>query len=380
VGVPLSLPVIFSIASESLLFNFSQKDYVRAARAGLRSATLAMQEAHDTVAEDVVATYLELDNAERREAAMSEEYGYATRLIAIVQERLEGGQDSRMELLRAHRTAAQIHLQQLHNEDDIAVLTDHLGRLLGLPGNKFSTVPESIPAMPSLGSLTADAPESFGVQAAFADARAKQDKANGDLRYRYRPQMGFETKYSRISTDFTSYTDYYPAFKNNKSDNAYSVGVQIQLPIFDRAHQDRAHESVAEARRAHYEAEVQRNQFLEGRFKIRKSTDEISARADLAEIERDLAQEELNAVLIRLASPNGGPDQPQTTPKEEQNARIQERAKAVDVLDAQLELIHAKVMLLRQTGTLSAWLRTALLTPGASSTAPGAVSIAPGSH
>lgn len=380
VGVPLSLPIIFSLSSQSLLFNFSQRDYLRAGHSGLRAATLALQEAHDAVAEDTVTTYLDLDNAERREAAMSQEYGYATRLVAIVQDRVDAGQDSRMELLRAKRTAAQIHLDQLHTEDNIATLTDHLGHLLGLPGKHFDTVSDSVPTMPTPESLNADAPVSFGVQAAVSTAVAKQDKANGDLRYRYLPQVAFGTTYSRISTDFTNYTDYYPAFRNNKSDNAYSIGLQLQLPIFDRAHQDRAHESVAEARRAHYEAEVQRDQFLEGRFKIRQSTGELSARADLAEIERDLAQEELDAVLIRIASPNGGPDQPQTTPKEEQNARIQERAKAVEVLDAQLQLIQAEVLLMRQTGTLSAWLRTALLVPGGSSASPTGVAANPAAH
>ncbi|HZL25478.1 MAG TPA: TolC family protein, partial [Acidobacteriaceae bacterium] len=34
-GVPLSLPVIFNISAQSLAFNFSQPDYVRAARAGI---------------------------------------------------------------------------------------------------------------------------------------------------------------------------------------------------------------------------------------------------------------------------------------------------------------------------------------------------------
>ena len=34
-GVPLGLPVVFSISSQSLLFSFSQKDNVRASAAGL---------------------------------------------------------------------------------------------------------------------------------------------------------------------------------------------------------------------------------------------------------------------------------------------------------------------------------------------------------
>ena len=100
-GVPLSVPVVFSIASQSLLFNFSQKDYVRAATAGLQAADLAFQEARDKVAEDVVVTYLNLDNAQQRQTAMIDESAAANRLVAIVQDRLDAGQDTRIDLLRA---------------------------------------------------------------------------------------------------------------------------------------------------------------------------------------------------------------------------------------------------------------------------------------
>ena len=53
-GVPLSVPVVFSIASQSLLFNFSQKDYIRAARSGYDASRLAAEDVREQVAEDAV--------------------------------------------------------------------------------------------------------------------------------------------------------------------------------------------------------------------------------------------------------------------------------------------------------------------------------------
>jgi outer membrane protein TolC len=371
IGVPLGLPVIFSMSSQSLLYNFSQRDYVRAAHAGLQSAVLALQDAHDKILEDVVVTYLNLDTAQHREVALTREYDDAIKLVTIMQDRVDAGQDTKMELLQGRRTSHQVRLQQLQTQDDVAAMEDHLGRLLGMPGSHLATIPDSVPAMPRPSAMEISSPPSFAVQSAFAEAQSKQAKASGDLKYRFRPQASFVANYSRISTDFTNYTDYYPAFKNNKSDNAFSIGMQIQLPIFDRAHQDRANESVADALHSRYVAEQARNEFLEGRIKLRQSNEELQAKMDLAIDERDIAQTELDAVLIKLNAPTGGSDQVQTNPKDAENARIQESSREVDLLDAASQLRQAQVNLMRQTGMLTDWLRGFIANTSSVTASPG---------
>jgi outer membrane protein TolC len=356
-GVPLGVPVVFSLASQSLLFNFAQKDNVRAASSGVQAATLALQESHDQVAEDVAVTYLNLSNAQERQAAMSQEYGYATRLENIVQDRLDAGRDSRIELLRARRTVAQIHLQQLQIENEVAMLASHLARLIGLPGNKLTTVAATIPALPPINSLNGEGSDSFGIQSAVASAESKHEIAFGEARYRFRPQISFGANYSRISTSHTNYIDYYPGFKQ-KSESAASIGIQITVPLYDRGHQDRAHEAAAEADRAYFDAEDQRNQFLDGRFRLQHSASELAARSELAEIDRDLAQEQLETVLVQLAAESASAGGQLMTPKDEQNARLQERARTIDLLNAQFQLNQAQVNLLRQTGQLDAWLKS----------------------
>ena len=49
---------------------------------------------------------------------MSDEYGYAVRLVSIVQLRLDAGMESPLELKQARRTALQIKLQQEQLEDE----------------------------------------------------------------------------------------------------------------------------------------------------------------------------------------------------------------------------------------------------------------------
>jgi outer membrane protein TolC len=360
VGVPTGLPTVFTLSGQSLVFNFSQRDNIRAAASGLQSSKLALKDMRNQIEEDVAVTYLNLNNDEQRNAAMRQESGYAARLVAIVQDRMDAGQDTRISLLEARRTAKQIELSQIHLEAEIATLSDHLSRLMGLPGNVLSSVPASIPALPSLSEIarTGKERESYGVLSALEGARSKQESAFGANRYRLRPQISLGVNYSRIDTGENDFTEYYPGFKG-QSENAESVYFAIQIPLFDRRHDDQAKEASAEASRARFEAESQRTQFLEGRFKLQRSANELEVRSDLAGIDRDLAQEQLNAVLVQLSPEAGSTGGSQMTPKDEQNARLEERRRTVDLLDAEFQLQQVQINLLRQTGLLDTWCNSA---------------------
>jgi len=364
VGVPTSLPTVFSLSGQSLAYNFSQRDNIRAASSGLDAAKLQLRDTREQVDEDVAVTYINLDNALQRQAAGDQELGFANRLQTIVQERLDAGQDTRIELLKSRRTAKEIELVQLQTADDIETLTDHLARLIGLPGNHLTTVSSSIPPLPAASSLSENQARSLAVQSAFANARSKQELAFGASRYRLRPSFALGMNYTRIDTGQNDYTEYYPGFLN-KSDNAESIYINVQIPLFDRKHEDEAHQAQAEAARAHFEAQRAQDQFFEGRLKLQHSTAELEAHSELAEIDRDLAQEQINTILVQLTAASGSSDQQQPTPKDEQTARLQERARTIDLLNAQFQLSQTEINLLRQTGHLEEWLSTPTPSPGA---------------
>jgi hypothetical protein len=138
------------------------------------------------------------------------------------------------------------------------------------------------------------------------------------------------------------------------------VGVELTIPIYDRGHQDQAHEAAAEASRAHFETDQQRSQFLEGRFKLRRSAAELDKRSDLAQIDQDIAQEQVKVVSAQLSAASGSSSGEQMTPVDEQNARLTESARTIDLVHAQFQLSQAKVNLLRQTGQLDDWLKAAI--------------------
>jgi outer membrane protein TolC len=157
---------------------------------------------------------------------MAEEYGFAIRLITIGQERLDAGMESESDLKKALRTTVQIRLLQLQLDDETASLRDHVERLIGLPGTSIELVPASIPRGPvfraSEATLPETKPDTPSILSAEANARAKAQRAVGDSRYTWRPQITFNAQYGRISS-FNGVSTYY----NLEGDhNTLTAGVQ----------------------------------------------------------------------------------------------------------------------------------------------------------
>lgn len=358
-GFPIGQPSIFNFTSQSLLFNYSQHDYLRAAKAALDAADLALKDARQAVTEDAAITYVAVDYDSQRQAALGEEAGYGARLVTVVQQRLDAGQDTQIGLTTAQLAAAQIRLAALRAEDQAAIDQDHLGRLVGLPARGLTVISSSIPSFAAPSEDLADkAPgTSPAVEAAYATARAKRLTAFGDERYLWRPQIAFFAQYSLYST-FNNYQNYYKEFQQNNA----GIGVQITLPIFDKAHGDKARESAADAVHAEREADLARDQFLEGRFKLEHTTAELSAQAEVATLDQQLAQQQLDVMLAQLKSGTGNPTGAQMSPKDAANAEIAERQKFLATLDANFAMRQAQISLLRQTGQLEEWIKSAAQT------------------
>lgn len=355
-GFPVGQPSVFNFTSQSLIFNYSQPDYVRAARASLNAANLALRDARQAVAEDAAITYLSLDRDQQRQAALADQNNYAARLVSIVQERLDAGQDTQIDLTTARLTAAQIRLARLRAEDTTEADRAHLARLTGLPPTGLSVVSSSIPELmpPASGEAPLGPMTSPAVESAYAVARARQQTAFGDARYLWRPQIFFVAQYNRFSK-INNYDIYYQRFQHNNA----GIGIEITLPIFDAVRKAKARESAADAARAKHDADSARDQFLEGRQKVRHATAELAARAEVANLDQQLAKEQLDVMMVQLTAGSGNSSGPQMTPKDEQNSRIAEREKYLTYLDAGLQMKQAQISLMRQTGELETWLKSA---------------------
>jgi outer membrane protein TolC len=288
-------------------------------------------------------------------------------LVTIVDDRLGAGQDTAIDLTTAKLTAAQIRLARLRAEDETENDRVHLARLTGLPPAGLTVLSSSVPQFgkppseeTSSGPITSPA-----VESAYAVAKAKQQIAFGDARYLWRPQIYFAAQYARYAK-FNNYDLYYLRFQHNNA----GIGVEITLPIFDAVRKDKARESAADAVRAQHDANAARDQFLEGRLKVHRATAELAAREEIASLDQQLAKQQLDVMLVQLTAGSGNSSGPQMTPKDEQSSRIAEREKYLAYVDAGFQVKQAQINLMRQTGELENWLKSAVQSQGLEASKP----------
>jgi outer membrane protein TolC len=358
VGFTGSPPSLWNATIQSLVFSIPQKHYIDAARSGLQAASANLKEALEQVALDASTAYIELDTVERELDAAKQAEGFAARLVAIEQERIEAGVDPLNDLLEARLTAAQIKLKREHLETRAATLAKQLATLTGLPVGSIAPDHASIPEIPQVnGDLTAS--DLHGIEAARLQATAKQQAATGDNDINFWPQLFFAAQYNRNTTILNSVNQYF----NNGAGlpaNNFSSGISIQIPVFNMGNRAKARESAAEALRAKVEAEQAQRQNDIQIAELTGSLRELDTLAEIASLKQQIADEHLKSVLTQLDLGNGtgsGPGStPQLTPKAEQLARLDVGQKLTDSMDAGFDLAKARLELLRSLGHMEDWL------------------------
>ncbi len=356
-GFPVGQPSIYNLTAQSLLFTFSQPDYIRAARSGLKASEHALKDSRQQVILDASLNYIQLNKTAAELAALDEEGQYAEKLIAIEQQRVDAGIEPRIELTRTRLTSARIRLKRIHLDNDATALRETLAHLTGMPASSFITDSKSIPPAPEFlpgGELnTRVFHSSENVQAAYASAQSRQYVAFGDSRQNLRPQIAFAAQYNRYAR-FNNYDVYYSHFQSNN----FGIGVQITVPLYDRGKRAKARESKADASRTLAQADLLRDQTGEQALRLQKSLAELSAQAEVAALQRELAQNQLETVLTQLQTGNGQAHGTPLSPREEQSARIEERQRYEDSLDADFELTRARLSLLRTLGSVEDWAKS----------------------
>ena len=354
-GFPTGQPSVGNATMQSLVFSYSQRQYLKAARAGFDAANLRLKDAREEAALDASSTYIELDTVNRELEAAQQQESFAADLVKIEQLRVDAGVDSALEVLEARLTAAQLKLKRLHLETRAGTLAKRIAVLTAMPTGSILPDRSSIPEIPAVTAN--EAPRRLlGIDAAGSLARSKQLQAKGDDLAWRRPQIGFGAVYNYDSNELNSYSTYYQNFTPNN----VSFGLQVTFPFFDFAIRAKAKETAAEALRATVEAEQAQRQNDVQIAELTGSLRELDTLAEVASLKQQIADEQLKAVLTQLELGNGagtGPGaQPQLSPKAEQLARIDERQKFEDALDAGFDLAKARLSLLRALGHMEDWL------------------------
>jgi outer membrane protein TolC len=355
IGFSGTPPSIVTATMQSMVYNTPQKFYISAASAGVQAAILRLKDTREQVALDASTAYIELDTIEQELNAARQQEAFAQRLVTIEQERAEAGIDPLSELLQAQLTAAQLKLKRLHLETRAGTLARQLEALTGLPAGSITPAHASIPEIPAVKAGEAAHPTN-GTESARMFALSKQRTARGDTVHTFLPQISFDAEYSRDTSLLNNANSYFK--RPLKSDNL-SSGFSIQVPLFDLVHHAKSKESAADALRATIEAEQAQRQSELQIEELTGSLRELDTLAEIANLKQQIAGEQLQAVQAQLELGNGAGagTQPQLTPKAEQLARIDERQKFQDSLDAGFDLSKARLSLLRALGHMEDWLQ-----------------------
>ncbi|HEY2002578.1 MAG TPA: TolC family protein [Acidobacteriaceae bacterium] len=353
-GFPVGQPTLANATANSLVLSFSQPAMIRSARASLAAARAALRNTREKVVADAALNYIELDTDNRELEALNQQHSFGERLVEIERDRNASGLSSAMDVTQAELTNAQLELHRLHIQDHMNLLRLRLANLTGLTEDSIAPESASIPASP-----TAPTPETLNatlsthspaLASSEADAQSKQFIAVGDKGKILRPEIAFGIQYSRYAK-FNNYAEYYLRFQHNNFD----VGINLVLPIFDAEARDRARGSAADAVHAREQANIFRLQLSEQTRELSSSLAELRAQQKIARLQSDYAQENVDAVMTQLQNGSGNPNATSLTPRDEEKARIEERRRYVEKLDADFQLMQAEIQLQRSLGTVEEW-------------------------
>jgi outer membrane protein TolC len=145
-GFPLSLegsaPSIFNINAQSSLINPALRQFVKAAKEDSKATDEQAKDQRQQVMQDTVLTYTELIKWQSMLDQLQQNQADAVKVIGQVNERVQSGVDSQVDMNRAKLAAARARLQVAQTRGAIDVLLDHLSNLTGVPS---SSIPFPIP-------------------------------------------------------------------------------------------------------------------------------------------------------------------------------------------------------------------------------------------
>src|SRR6202046_4376652 len=197
------------------------------------------------------------------------------------------------------------------------------------------------------------------VKSAMEHARAQYLRSEGEHRSLW-PTVDFGAQYALFST-FNNYQNYYipericpvstgpflcPASGFQK--NNATVGVSIRIPLFNANQRARAEAADADALKARKQVDAARNQVSEETLRLQRSVTQLQAAHDVAALEYEIAQKNVEAVETRIKSAAANLH-------DLDNARTQSGEKLISLQDITFELERTQVALLRATSNLEIW-------------------------
>ncbi len=349
-GFPLTLegsaPSVVNFTSTQSLFNLSLKQFLKAAKIDWKAQSFDVQDKRAEVILDAALSYAQLINLTGKLTTLADAQTAADNAESVTEKRLNEGVDSKLELTRSQLVAARIRLRIADAQGQADVLREHIAKLTGLTPADIQPDPESMPQLPLVSQdddLSARAvANSPAIKLADQKVEAAAARAKGEHRATL-PFADLASQYAYLAR----YNNYDQYFLNYNANNL-AAGLNIRFPFFNPVQKARAAQADADTIVAHKQADLTRNQVSEDALKLQRSLRQLQAARDVAKLEWQVSQGDMEAVQARIQTGTANL-------RDGQMAQLDVNDKYAAYLDAEFEFTRSELHLLRLTGELENW-------------------------
>lgn len=351
-GFPLSLegsaPSIFNVTIQELLFNSAQREYIKAAKSDASATEAQNADRRNDVIAETALDYIQLDLLDASLAVQNEQQAAVARFQDIVNQRVHAGLDSQVDLTRARLAVARTRFDIAQTQAAADQLRLRLSQLTGLPASAIHTSPETIPQLPAVSQDEDLSGQAAGnnalVKFAEETAKVKEFRARAEHKALY-PTIDLAGQYAVLAR-FNNYDKFFQpgSFQRNN----LSIGGVIRFTFLNPTQHAAASAAKFDAVKAREEARKIKEQVGTETLKLQRMVQQASAAREVAQLEHELAQSDIEAVHAKIESGSA-------TLKDEQNSRVTEHQRYTAYLSSSFDLDKAQVQLLRETGDLESW-------------------------
>src|SRR5271165_87757 len=349
-GFPLTLegsaPSVVNFTSQSTFFNLSLRQFLKAAKIDWQASSFDVQDKRAEVILDTAVAYAQLVNLAGKLNTLADAQRAAEKARSITEQRLAEGVDSQLDLTKSQLAAARIRLRVADAQSQADVLREHLAKLTGLTPAEIQPDPESMPALPLISqednlSVRAVANSPI-VKLADQKAEAAAVRAKGEHKATL-PFADIATQYAYLAR-FNNYDQYFLKYSSNN----LAAGLNIKFPFYNPVQKAHAAQADADSIVAHKEADLTRNKVAEETLRLQRSLRQLQAARDVAKLEWQVSQGDLDGVQARTQTGNANT-------RDLQMAELEVNDKYAAYLDADFEMTRTELQLLRLTGELENW-------------------------
>jgi outer membrane protein len=340
-----SAPSIVEARTNMALFDRSQTYQVAQAKEAERGFGITLSQRQAEVVYRVASLFVDAENAAHELDAAKQEGDNLAQARKLIQTRVDEEQVLAIEARRAGiAVESAAHREKVFNRDlDLAERS--LGAALGLaPGDRVHVADAPLPAFePGVSedeTISAALENSPEMKRLESDLEVKKLEIKGYLSYRL-PKANLVAQYSLLSP-FNNIQKYFNHFQLNNIE----LGASFSIPVL-AGHASKAYVSQAEVDAARIRTEIERT-----RRRIRDDIENAFDDMRVAEDGRKLALDDLGLTREATSQDLARLSEEQILPVQVEQDRASEQEKWRAFYEAQAAAQHARLNVLRLTGTL----------------------------